>query len=76
MIDIGPLDGRIDLATGRSLPTCRHMNAEPVRLLDGGELVAWLCPDCDEQLPPDPDPLLWFVTTGALPPDDARRLRQ
>lgn len=51
MIDLGPLDDRIDLATGRSLPACRHGNAEPVRLLDGGELVAWLCPDCDEQLP-------------------------
>lgn len=30
---------------------CPHPNAVPVELLDGGAVVAWLCPDCDTQLP-------------------------
>lgn len=30
--------------------TCRHRNAVPVEDLLG-EVVAWLCPDCDDQLP-------------------------
>lgn len=50
MVDIGPLSSTIDLATGATAK-CRHEAAEPVRLLLGGELVAWLCPACDAQLP-------------------------
>ena len=31
---------------------CSHSDAVEVNLLTG-ERVAWLCPDCDRQLPPD-----------------------
>lgn len=30
---------------------CNHLTPEPV--ISAGELVAWLCPDCDEQFEPD-----------------------
>ena len=30
---------------------CTHLNAVPVELILTGEVVAALCPDCDEQLP-------------------------
>lgn len=30
---------------------CDHPEAVPVELLVTGDLVAWLCPDCDVQLP-------------------------
>lgn len=30
---------------------CQHGGAVEVR--SGGERVAWLCPDCDAQLPPE-----------------------
>ena len=33
-------------------PACSHNSAVPVDTLDG-ERVAWLCPDCDRQLPAD-----------------------
>lgn len=36
---------------GRQL-NCQHGGAVEVTLLTG-ERVAWLCPDCDAQLPPD-----------------------
>lgn len=75
MVNLGPLSDDIDLATG-SARKCRHLNAEPVELLDGGELVAWLCPGCGEQLPPEPDPhvksIAEAVTSGAVSPDDVR----
>ena len=32
---------------------CSHSNAVPVALVLTGEVVARLCPDCDEQLPAD-----------------------
>jgi hypothetical protein len=55
---------------------CSHADAVRVELLADGELVAWLCLKCDEQLPPEPDPrraaLARAVMTGALSPDEAR----
>jgi hypothetical protein len=78
MVDLGPLSHDIDLATGKSR-TCQHLEAVPVELLEGGELVAWLCPACDEQLPPEPDPrhaaMVRLVVTGAISPDEARRMQ-
>lgn len=55
---LGPLSDDIDLDTGRShgrpgLGPCGHPEPEPVRLLDGDEIVAWLCGRCDTQLPAD-----------------------
>lgn len=35
-----------------ALGGCAHPEAVPVETL-GGELVAWLCPGCDERLPPE-----------------------
>lgn len=35
------------------LKPCLHTHAVPVELHLTGELVAWLCPDCDAQLPED-----------------------
>lgn len=32
--------------------TCNHLTPMEVRSVFD-ELVAWLCPDCDEQFPPD-----------------------
>jgi hypothetical protein len=32
--------------------SCTHAGAVPVEL-STGELAAWLCPDCDQQLPPE-----------------------
>lgn len=32
---------------------CRHVRAVPVESVVTGELLAALCPDCDEQLPPE-----------------------
>jgi hypothetical protein len=34
-----------------ALGGCPHPNAVPVELLDDGQRVAVLCPDCDTQLP-------------------------
>jgi len=31
--------------------TCNHLT--PLHVWSGGELVAWLCPDCDEQFEPN-----------------------
>lgn len=39
---------------------CPHPNAVPVELLDDGQRVAVLCPDCDAQLPAD-----WSVASHA-----------
>lgn len=36
---------------GAILGPCNHPDAVPVELLLTGEVVAWLCPDCDRQLP-------------------------
>ncbi|TQN30600.1 hypothetical protein FHX37_0482 [Haloactinospora alba] len=33
--------------------TCSHEDAAPVESIVDGELLAWLCPDCDTQLPAD-----------------------
>jgi hypothetical protein len=33
------------------LGPCAHPAPVPVRLLVTGELMAWLCPDCDTRLP-------------------------
>jgi hypothetical protein len=45
-----------DLAVGFArlqaiLGPCAHQDAEPVTLLATGELVAWLCAQCDTKLP-------------------------
>lgn len=40
---------RSDLYDG----VCRHTRAVPVESVVTGELLARLCPDCDEQLPAD-----------------------
>lgn len=32
-------------------PPCAHRQAVPVRGLGGHDVVAWLCPQCDAQLP-------------------------
>ena len=38
---------------GQALPArCAHEQAVPVRAI-GGNVVAWLCPQCDTQLPQD-----------------------
>jgi hypothetical protein len=41
---------------------CAHGAAVPVDLLATGERVAWLCPDCDCQLPAD-----WEAAATAAP---------
>jgi hypothetical protein len=38
-----------------SRPACAHASAVPVESVTG-ETVAWLCPDCDQQLDTDPEP--------------------
>jgi len=40
-------DGRVV----RVLKTCRHDDTVPVRAAVSDELVARLCPDCDQQFP-------------------------
>lgn len=75
-MELGPLSDDIDLTTGRShsrpgLGPCGHRTAEPVRLLDDGQIVAWLCQRCDTQLPADwtPAPALpEFPPVPMLPP--------
>jgi hypothetical protein len=37
--------------TAFAAPACAHSNAVPVESVVTGELLARLCPDCDEQLP-------------------------
>ena len=51
MSDVGYRSGAISRA--QLSGGCSHPNAVPVTLLDGGERVATLCPDCDAQLPAD-----------------------
>lgn len=71
MVELGPLSppGSIDLRTGASITpdACRHLNTVPVELLDTGEAVAKLCPDCDAQLPADWPEGYWPVVPK-LPP--------
>jgi hypothetical protein len=46
---------------------CQHLRSVPV-LSEGddvGKLEAWLCTDCDQQLPPD-----WAVRAASLPARD------
>lgn len=40
-----------------ALGPCTHANALPVQTLVSCEVVAWLCPDCDRQLP-----ALWGIS--------------
>ena len=40
------------------LGPCAHPAPVPVTLLATGELVAWLCPDCDTRLPAE-----WMTLT-------------
>jgi hypothetical protein len=47
-----------DLAEARrkvALGGCAHPDAVPVRAYANTEVVAWLCPGCDEELPRDWD---------------------
>ncbi len=41
------------LANGQLRSPCAHPDAEPVDLLLTGETVAWLCPECGQELPAD-----------------------
>jgi hypothetical protein len=46
--------GRLELAAkvaGIAFSSCPHFAAEPVDLLLTGERVAWVCPDCNAELP-------------------------
>jgi hypothetical protein len=45
------LSAEIDAADPKPSP-CTHIRAVRVEL-STGELAAWLCPDCDQQLPPE-----------------------
>jgi len=45
------LSAELDAADPKP-PPCRHTTAVRVEL-STGELAAWLCPDCDQQLPPE-----------------------
>jgi hypothetical protein len=49
-----PFTARQPVATLPTVATggCVHPAPEPVRTV-GGDLVAWLCPDCDQELPAD-----------------------
>jgi hypothetical protein len=38
-------------AVRAKLASCAHSNAQPVDLLLTGERVAWICPDCNAELP-------------------------
>jgi DNA repair exonuclease SbcCD ATPase subunit len=51
------LSARIDAAEPKP-PACTHAGAVQVEL-STGELAAWLCPDCDQQLPPE-----WCPVSG------------
>jgi hypothetical protein len=46
-IDIASMDGRPEYVKG----ACRHLTPTEVRGTVTGELLAYLCPDCDAQLP-------------------------
>lgn len=50
---------------GAAFGACPHADTVPVELLDDGEIVAHLCPDCDAQLPAE-----WAVAPAlpAFPP--------
>lgn len=50
MVELGPVT------------SCVHLEPVPVETLDG-ELVAWLCPECDEALPAN-----WHPLPPELPP--------
>lgn len=47
MVELGPL-GPVNLDTGGP---CPHTDAIEVRAAGTDELVAWLCPACNTQLP-------------------------
>lgn len=52
-VRVDPVSAELAEARQKAAATfCWHSKAEPVRTLDD-EIVAWLCPDCDEQLPMD-----------------------
>ncbi|MFF5404602.1 hypothetical protein ACFY8K_16825 [Streptomyces misionensis] len=46
-IDVTGLDGRPEYVRG----ACRHLTPAEVRSVVTDELLAYLCPDCDAQLP-------------------------
>jgi hypothetical protein len=46
-IDVTGIDGRPEYVKG----ACRHLTPAEVRSVVTGELLAYLCPDCDAQLP-------------------------
>lgn len=57
-MDLGPVIPAgittAQLAANRSALACRRAHAAAVPVDDlTGELVAWLCPDCDQQFPAD-----------------------
>lgn len=58
-MDLGPLAPPADLR-------CAHLEAVPVRTSLTNELVAWLCPDCDEQLDADWDPELIDIARAGM----------
>jgi hypothetical protein len=51
---LSQLSARIDAAEPKPAP-CAHAGAVRVELITG-ELAAWLCPECDQQLPPEWSP--------------------
>jgi ribosomal 50S subunit-associated protein YjgA (DUF615 family) len=51
---LSQLSAWIDAAEPKPAP-CTHAGAVRVELITG-ELAAWLCPDCDQQLPPEWSP--------------------
>lgn len=61
MVDLGPVSSlgiSFEQAGARlSALSCRtaHTTAVPVDSV-AGDIVAWLCPDCDQQLPADWEP--------------------
>jgi hypothetical protein len=56
-MDVGPVssDGWVDFVTRSTalFGQCTHPRALPVEAILTGDRVAWLCPDCDVQLPAD-----------------------
>lgn len=46
---------------------CPHRDVVPVELLDGGDVVAWLCPACDTRLPAE-----WRTKPKLVDPDEIR----
>jgi hypothetical protein len=65
---LSQLSAWIDAAEPKPAP-CAHAGAVRVELITG-ELAAWLCPDCDQQLPPEWSP---HQQMPQLAPDQSRR---